>query len=85
MSRTPSAQSLPVQQSTPRNTSSSRSPDVDYAETPRIDASDSSFDCGDNGNENSGLQDLDVDLGARHVSLQPCSCAAVVVSSQHAS
>jgi hypothetical protein len=69
LSRTPSAQSLPGQQSTLRNTnSSSRSPEADYAETPRPDASDSSPEEDDYETDLQGLQGLKQHQGAQYVS-----------------
>lgn len=73
ISRTPSVQSLPGQQGTPRNTnSSSRSPEADYAETPRRPISESSPDDDDYGIDPQELQQLKDDLGARYVC--PWSC-----------
>lgn len=72
MSRSPSAQSLPVQQTpTPRNTSSSRSPEyADYAETPKDDVKDSSSDEDDDETidlqQQEQLQQLKEQLGAKY-------------------
>lgn len=76
VSRSPSAQSLPLQQTpTPRNTSSSRSPD--YAETPKADVNDSSCDDDDDEfieqQQQKQLQVLKEQLGAKyHVGAHPC-------------
>lgn len=89
VSRSPSAQSLPLQQTpTPRNTSSSRSPDyADYAETPKADVNDSSCDDDDDEiiepQQQKQLQVLKEQLGAKynvgavlcwlHPCMLPCS------------
>lgn len=82
MSRTPSAQSLPLQD-TPRGArSSSRTPEPDYAETPTGGAaSDSVLEDADY--EAAEIEQLRETLGARYVSVEAVAAQQHTSTSQH--